>query len=298
MDKGFRSGFVAVIGRSNVGKSTLLNTIIGQKVAIVSDKPQTTRNQIHCVLTREDYQMIFIDTPGIHRARNKLGEYMVKTAVNTLNEVDLVLLVLDIANGIGIGDKKIMEMLRGIKSPVVVALNKADRLTPEEVDKVMEEFKSNFQFHNYLPISALYGTNLDQLESRILDYLEEGPKYYPDDMVTDQPERVIIAELIREKALDLLREEIPHGIGVEITSINERQDQELMDIYATIFVEKKSHKGMVIGKRGQMLKEIGQRARKDIEGLLGIQVYLELWIKITEDWRNSPRALRDLGYNR
>jgi len=296
MENGFRSGFVAVVGRPNVGKSTLLNTIIGQKVVIVSDKPQTTRNQIQCVLTRDSYQIVFIDTPGIHRAKNKLGEYMVKTAVNAFDEVDVVLLVLDIADGIKGGDKRIMEMLQGVKAPIIVALNKADRLTSEELTNEIDNFKTNFEFSNYLPVSALLGTNLDQLESRILEYIDEGPKYYPDDMITDQPERVIIAELIREKALGLLREEIPHGVGVEITSISERQDQQLMDIHATIYVEKKSHKGIVIGKGGRMLKEIGKRARKDIEGLLGVQVYLELWIKVTEDWRNSPRVLKDLGY--
>ena len=189
-----------------------------------------------------------------------------------------------------------MEMLQGVKAPIIVALNKADRLTSEELTNEIDNFKTNFEFSNYLPVSALLGTNLDQLESRILEYIDEGPKYYPDDMITDQPERVIIAELIREKALGLLREEIPHGVGVEITSISERQDQQLMDIHATIYVEKKSHKGIVIGKGGRMLKEIGKRARKDIEGLLGVQVYLELWIKVTEGWRNSPRVLKDLGY--
>ena len=221
---------------------------------------------------------------------------MVKTAVNAFDEVDVVLLVLDIADGIKGGDKRIMEMLQGVKAPIIVALNKADRLTSEELTNEIDNFKTNFEFSNYLPVSALLGTNLDQLESRILEYIDEGPKYYPDDMITDQPERVIIAELIREKALGLLREEIPHGVGVEITSISERQDQQLMDIHATIYVEKKSHKGIVIGKGGRMLKEIGKRARKDIEGLLGVQVYLELWIKVTEDWRNSPRVLKDLGY--
>ncbi len=297
MVQNFKSGFVAVIGRSNVGKSTLLNTIIGQKIAIVSDKPQTTRNRIQCVLTRDQYQIIFIDTPGIHRARNKLGEYMVKTAINTLKDVDVILFVLDIADGIGSGDRRIMENLQDAKSPVIVVLNKADMLSSEELFRKMDEFRMNFNFDNFLAVSALKGTNLDELERRILEHLVEGPKYYPDDAITDQPERVIIGELIREKALELFREEIPHGIGVEITNIEERQDQNLIDIYATIYVEKKSHKGMVIGKGGQMLKEIGRRARKDIEGLLGTRVYLELWVKITEDWRNSPRILRDLGYD-
>ena len=297
MDQKFKSGFVAVIGRSNVGKSTLLNTLIGEKVAIVSDKPQTTRNRIHCVLTREHYQIVFIDTPGIHRAKNKLSEYMVKTATSTLDEVDVIVLMLDIADGIGPGDRSIIEMLKNVQTPVIVALNKADRLSSEELSKRMEEFKTEFNMDNHITVSALLGTNLDQLESKIVEHLDEGPKYYPDDMITDQPERVIISELIREKALELLREEIPHGIGVEITEINEREDQQLIDIYATIYVEKKSHKGIVIGKRGQMLKQIGQRARRDIENLLGTKVYLELWVKITEDWRNNIIALRNLGYD-
>jgi len=297
MDQKFKSGFVAVIGRSNVGKSTLLNTLIGEKVAIVSDKPQTTRNRIHCVLTREHYQIVFIDTPGIHRAKNKLSEYMVKTATSTLDEVDVIVLMLDIADGIGPGDRSIIEMLKNVQTPVIVALNKADRLSSEELSKRMEEFKTEFNMDNHIAVSALLGTNLDQLESKIVEHLDEGPKYYPDDMITDQPERVIISELIREKALELLREEIPHGIGVEITEINEREDQQLIDIYATIYVEKKSHKGIVIGKRGQMLKQIGQRARRDIENLLGTKVYLELWVKITEDWRNNIIALRNLGYD-
>lgn len=297
MNQKFKSGFVAVIGRSNVGKSTLLNTLIGEKVAIVSDKPQTTRNRIHCVLTREHYQIVFIDTPGIHRAKNKLSEYMVKTATSTLDEVDVIVLMLDIADGIGPGDRNILEMLQNVQTPIIVALNKADRLSPEELSKRIEEFKTEFNIDNYIAVSALLGTNLDQLESKILEHLDEGPKYYPDDMITDQPERVIIAELIREKALELLREEIPHGIGVEITSISEREEQQLIDIYATIYVEKKSHKGIVIGKRGQMLKQIGQRARRDIENLLGTKVYLELWVKVTEDWRNNIVALRNLGYD-
>lgn len=297
MEQKFKSGFVAVIGRSNVGKSTLLNRIIGDKIAIVSDKPQTTRNQIQCVLTRDQYQIVFIDTPGIHKAKNKLSQYMVKTAMNTLDEVDVILLVLDIGDGIGSGDKRIIEILKDARSPVIVVLNKADKLSSDQLSRRLDEFGTDFGFDDFLTVSALMGTNLDQLEIRILKYLEEGPKYYPDDMITDQPERVIIAELIREKALELLREEIPHGIGVEIASIEEREDQDLVDIHATIYVEKKSHKGMVIGKRGQMLKEIGKRARWDIERLLGTKVYLELWVKITEDWRNSVRALKDLGYD-
>ncbi|HZJ82791.1 MAG TPA: GTPase Era [Clostridia bacterium] len=297
MDQKFKSGFVAVIGRSNVGKSTLMNTIIGEKIAIVSDKPQTTRNRIHGVLTRDEYQIIFVDTPGIHKARNKLGEYMVKSAMNSLSGVDVVLLVIDIADGIGGGDRRIMKMLQDSKLPVIVALNKSDMLSQEELETAIKSFKINFPFDNFLAVSALVGTNLDQLEDRLCKYLIEGPKYYPDDMITDQPERVIISELIREKALQLLKEEIPHGIGVEIMSIEERENRDITHIHATIYVEKKSHKGIVIGKKGLMLKDIGQRARQDIERLLGTKIYLELWVSITEDWRNRARTLRDLGYD-
>lgn len=297
MEQKFKSGFVAVIGRSNVGKSTLLNSLIGNKIAIVSDKPQTTRNRIQCVLTRDEYQIVFIDTPGIHKAKNKLSEHMVKAAINSLDGVDAILLVLDIGDGIGNGDKKIMEMIKDVHSPVIVVLNKVDKLSPDELSKRLDDFKRDYDFENFLTISALRGTNLDQLENEVSKHLEEGPKYYPDDMITDQPERVIIAELIREKALELLREEIPHGIGVDVTSIEEREGKDLMDIQGTIYVEKKSHKGMVIGKRGKMLKEIGKKARQDIERLLGTQVYLELWVKISKDWRNSTRILRELGYD-
>lgn len=298
MDQKFKSGFVAVIGRSNVGKSTLMNTIIGEKIAIVSDKPQTTRNRIHGVLTRDEYQIIFVDTPGIHKARNKLGEYMVKSAMNSLSGVDVVLLVIDIADGIGGGDRRIMKMLQDSKLPVIVALNKSDMLSQEELETAIKSFKINFPFDNFLAVSALVGTNLDQLEDRLCKYLIEGPKYYPDDMITDQPERVIISELIREKALQLLKEEIPHGIGVEIMSIEERENRDITHIHATIYVEKKSHKGIVIGKKGLMLKDIGQRARQDIERLLGTKIYLELWVSITEDWRNRARTLRELGYDK
>lgn len=297
MEQKFRSGFVAVVGRSNVGKSTLMNAIIGEKIAIVSDKPQTTRNRIHGVLTKDEYQIIFVDTPGIHKARNRLGEYMVKSAMSALSGVDVILLVLDIGDGIGGGDRRIMDMLKDSKIPVIVALNKKDMLSSDELASVIKGFRINFPFDNFLDVSALMGTNLDELENRLSKNLVEGPKYYPDDMITDQPERVIISELIREKALELLMEEIPHGIGVEIMSIEERKDRDLTHIHATIYVEKKSHKGMVIGKKGLMLKKIGQKAREDIERLLGTKVYLELWVSITEDWRNRARTLRDLGYD-
>ncbi|NLJ40710.1 MAG: GTPase Era [Clostridiales bacterium] len=293
----FQSGFIAVIGRSNVGKSTLLNSMIGEKIAIVSDKPQTTRGQIRGILTREHYQIVFIDTPGIHRAKNKLSEYMAKVSFNTFNEVDVILLVVDFDSGIGKGDLEIMEMLKDTKLPVIVVLNKIDAIQPKILDEKLTEFQSKYGYFNFVGVSALLGTNLDRLENMILNFLEEGPKYYPDDMITDQPERVIISELIRERTLELLREEIPHGIGVEIISMEDREDKNVMVIHSTIHVEKRSHKGIVIGKNGQMLKKIGQRARASIEGLLGIKVYLELWVKVSQDWRNNQRALRDLGYD-
>lgn len=296
MDKEFRSGFVAVVGRSNVGKSTILNSILDEKVLIVSDKPQTTRNKIQCVLTKENYQIIFIDTPGIHKARNVLGERMVNSALDSLKEVDLILLVLDIYSGIGPGDRRIINILKDIKTPIIVLLNKIDLLDDETLKIRTDAFLSEFDFDNIIPVSGLKNFNLNNLEATIYNYLEKGPKYYPDDMVTDQPERVIISEFIREKALFFLEEEIPHGVGVEIMSIKKREDQDLIDIEATIFVEKKSHKGIVIGKKGSMLRKIGENARKDIEKLLGTRIFLNIWVKISEDWRNKRNVLKDLGY--
>lgn len=297
MGQEFRSGFAVIIGRANVGKSTLLNAMIGEKVAIISDKPQTTRNRIHGVLTRPDYQIIFIDTPGIHNPKTKLGEYMVRSAIGAMDEVDVILFMLDIEDGIGYGDKKIADSLKDAQAPVIVIFNKIDQVSPATSAERIQAFMDEYDFKDLISISALTGYQVDKLEEMILSNFEEGPKYYPDDMITDQPERVIIAELIREKALELLKEEVPHGIGVEIMHIQEREEKPLMEIHATIYVERKSHKAIVIGKGGQMLKEIGQKARADIEGLLGIKVYLELWVKVTEDWRNSVRTLKNLGYD-
>lgn len=297
MENKYRSGFAAIIGRPNVGKSTLMNRMIGEKIAITSDKPQTTRSRIQCILTREEYQIIFVDTPGLHKPKNRLGEYMVNAAMSTLSEVDVIIFVVDLAAGVGAGDKKIAEALLDIDTPVIVAFNKADKLSKEEIEIQIAKFKEFYDFSDGLVISALAGENLDKLEEKILTYLPEGPQYYPETMITDQPERVIIAEMIREKALQLLKEEVPHGIGVEIIEMKEREDKPMIDIHAIIHCEKKSHKSIIIGKGGKMLREIGKNARRDIENLLGVKVYLDIWVKISEDWRNNQRALRDLGYH-
>jgi len=296
MKENYRSGFVAIIGRPNVGKSTLMNAMIGEKIAIISDKPQTTRNRIQCVLTRPDYQLIFLDTSGIHKPKNKLGEYMVQTARSSLEEVDAVLFVVDVAEGVGAGDKFILESLKDLDTPVILVANKVDRASKAKVDEELDAFTAMGRFSDVIRVSALNGTNIPELEKLIVSYMPEGPQYYPDDMITDQPERVIIAELIREKALELLKDEVPHGIGVEVMKMEERSGKDLLDIHATIYCEKKSHKAIVIGKGGKMLKEIGQRARQDIEKLLGTHVYMELWIKVKEDWRNNSSMLKTLGY--
>lgn len=297
MSQGFRSGFVAIVGRPNVGKSTLMNSMVGEKISIISDKPQTTRNRIQCVLTRANYQIIFIDTPGLHKPKNKLGEYMVQVAKGALEEVDVVLFMVDIWEGIGGGDRFIAEELKKVETPVILVANKVDKVeSVENAEKMAQELCQEGGFDEVILVSALNGTNLDKLENTIVSYLPEGPKYYPDDMVTDQPERFVVAELIREKALELLEEEVPHGIGVEVTAFKEREDKNIIDIYATIYCEKKSHKGIVIGKGGSMLREIGSRARRDIERLLGVHVYLELWVKVRENWRNNIVDLKNLGY--
>ncbi len=293
----FKSGFVAIIGRSNVGKSTLMNTLIGEKIAITSDKPQTTRNRIQCVLTKEDYQIVFVDTPGIHKPKNKLGEYMVRAAENSLSDMELVLLVVDAADGIGQGDRMIAERLKEISVPVILVANKMDIANKENAQKQIEGLTKVGEFDDVIKVSATMGTNIVELEEKLVSYLPEGPKYYPDDMITDQPERVILAEIIREKTLNLLKEEVPHGIGVEIERIEDREDKDLTEVMASIICEKASHKGIVIGKGGKMLKEIGSQARVDMERFLGIQVYLEIFVKVKNDWRNNVNTMRDLGYN-
>jgi GTPase len=293
--KAYTSGFVTLIGRPNVGKSTLMNQIIGQKVAIMSDKPQTTRNKIQGVYTTNESQIVFLDTPGIHKPLSKLGDFMVKVATNTLSEVDVVLFLVDVAEGLGGGDKYIIEQLQGLKTPVILVLNKIDQVHPEALLPVIAQYKDLYNFAEIVPVSALQGNNVTTLLEQITKYLPEGPQYYPADQVTDYPEQFICAELIREKILHLTREEIPHSIAVTIEQMKV-EDNGIVHIGAVIFVERDSQKGIVIGKSGALLKEIGKQARKDIEALLGSKIFLELWVKVKKDWRNQERVLRDLGF--
>ena len=294
--KGYKSGFVAIIGRPNVGKSTFLNRVIGQKIAIMSDKPQTTRNKIQGVYTTDDAQIIFIDTPGIHKPKHKLGDFMVKVAQSALQEVDLILFMVNAVEGLGRGDEFIIERLKHVQTPVFLVINKIDEIHPDDLLPLIEQYRSLHSFAEVVPISALQGNNVETLLEQIKNYLPEGPQYYPAHQVTDHPERFIIAEFIREKALHLTREEVPHSIAVVIDSIERRENSDTVYVAATIIVERDSQKGIIIGKRGQMLKEIGQRARVDIEALLGSKVFLELWVKVQKDWRNKMGQLRDLGY--
>lgn len=295
-NQAYKSGFISIIGRPNVGKSTFLNRVIGQKIAIMSDKPQTTRNKVQGVLTENHAQMIFIDTPGIHKPKHKLGDFMVKSAINALREVDVILFMVNAVEGIGRGDEYIIEKLEGIKTPIFLVVNKIDEVHPDELLPLIEKYKEKLDFKAIVPISALQGNNIDTLLAAIKKELPEGPQYYPADQVTDHPERFIISELIREKALHLTREEVPHSIAVVIDSIKKMEGKETVHVMATIIVERSSQKGIIIGKQGSMLKEIGQRARKDIELLLGSKVYLELWVKVQKDWRNKASVLRDYGF--
>ena len=293
-----KSGFVALIGRPNVGKSTLMNTLIGQKIAITSNKPQTTRNRIQTVFTDERGQIVFLDTPGIHKAKNKLGEYMVKVSTRTLRDVDMVLWLVEPSTFIGEGDEHIFEILSSVNIPVILAINKMDSLKQkEDLLEVIAKYSSRMQFAEVVPVSALKGTNTDKLLDIIFKYLSEGPMYYDEDTVTDQPIKQIAAELIREKALRFLQEEIPHGIAVEIDTFNYRDSGDMVDIEAAIVCEKDSHKGIIIGKGGSMLKRIGTAARKDIEGLLESRVNLKLWVKVRPKWRDSDVQMKNFGYN-
>lgn len=294
----YRSGFAAIIGRPNVGKSTIMNVFIGQKTAITSDKPQTTRNRIRGILTLETAQVIFIDTPGIHKPKHKLGEYMVRMALSTLNEVDLILFVADISTDPGRGDKYILDLLKRVKTPVFLVLNKVDLLSASKSDERRDCYKDLLSFNSFYLISALENKNLDSLQREIIAFLPEGPQYYPADSVTDQPERFIAAELIREKALRLLREELPFAIAVEIEEIKARAAGDLVSIRAVIYIERDSQKGIVVGKGGQMLKKIGSLARIDLEALFGSKVFLDLWVKVKKDWRNKESALRNFGYQK
>lgn len=295
--KGFKSGFISIIGRPNVGKSTFLNRVIGQKIAIMSDKPQTTRNKVQGVLTRENSQTIFIDTPGIHKPKHKLGEFMLKVSKNTLREVDGIMFMVNAEQKFGKGDEFILDWLEGNQTPVFLIINKIDLVHPDELLTIIETYREKYDFAEIIPISALEGNNVDRLLETIENYLPEGPQYYPADQVTDHPERFIISELIREKVLHLTREEIPHSIAVVIDKIKPDEEKEgKIHVQATIMVERDSQKGIVIGKRGALLKEVGTRARKDIEMLLGSKVYLELWVKVQKDWRNKSAHLRDFGF--
>ncbi|EMI9085702.1 MULTISPECIES: GTPase Era [Bacillus] len=294
-NKGYKSGFVSIIGRPNVGKSTFLNRIIGQKIAIMSDKPQTTRNKIQGVYTENDSQVIFIDTPGIHKPKHKLGDFMVKMAQTTLKEVDIVLFMVNAVEGFGRGEEFIIEKLKETKQPVFLVINKIDQLHPEQLLELIDQYRKLHEFAEIVPISALDGNNVDALIGTIKKYLPEGPQYYPDNQVTDHPERFIIAELIREKVLHLTREEVPHSVAVVIDAIQKREGGAVY-INATIVVERPSQKGIIIGKQGKMLKEVGKRARFDIEALLGSKVFLEVWVKVQKDWRNKMSQLRDLGF--
>ncbi|AIK39949.1 GTPase Era [Bacillus pseudomycoides] len=293
--KGYKSGFVSIIGRPNVGKSTFLNRIIGQKIAIMSDKPQTTRNKIQGVYTENDSQVIFIDTPGIHKPKHKLGDFMVKMAQTTLKEVDIVLFMVNAAEGFGRGEEFIIEKLQETKQPVFLVINKIDQVHPEQLLELIDQYRKLHEFAEIVPISALDGNNVEALIGAIKKYLPEGPQYYPDNQVTDHPERFIIAELIREKVLHLTREEVPHSVAVVIDAIQKREGGAVY-VNATIIVERPSQKGIIIGKQGKMLKEVGKRARFDIEALLGSKVFLEVWVKVQKDWRNKMSQLRDLGF--
>lgn len=294
MTDNFKSGFATLIGRPNVGKSTLMNYLIGQKIAITSNKPQTTRNRIQTVLTIEEGQIIFVDTPGIHKAKNKLGEYMVNIAERTLNEVDVVLWLVEPTTFIGAGERHIADQLQKVKTPVILVINKVDMVKKEEVLPAIAAYKDLYDFAEIVPVSARSGENTDELLKVIMKYLPYGPQFYDEDTITDQPERQIVAELIREKALHCLNEEIPHGIAVTIESM--KRNKKVMHIDATIICERDSHKGIIIGKQGNMLKKIGSTARYEIEKMLGCQVNLKLWVKVKKDWRDSEYLMKNFGY--
>ena len=292
----YKSGFVTLIGRPNVGKSTLMNYLIGQKIAITSNKPQTTRNRIQTVLTTEEGQIVFVDTPGIHKAKNKLGEYMVNVAERTLNEVDVVLWLVEPSTFIGAGEKHIVEQLGKVKTPVVLVINKVDMVKREEVLTFIDVYRKIYDFAAIVPVSARSGENTDELVKVIMKFLPYGPQFYDEDTITDQPERQIVAELIREKALHCLNDEIPHGIAVAIDSMKYRR--KIVDIDATIICERDSHKGIIIGKQGSMLKKIGSTARFEIERLLDCKVNLQVWVKVKKDWRDSDFLIKNFGYTK
>ncbi len=299
MKEDFKSGFVTLIGRPNVGKSTLMNQIIGQKIAITSNKPQTTRNKIQTIYTDlEKGQIVFVDTPGIHKAKNKLGEYMVTIAERSLSEVDVVLWLVEPSTFIGAGEQHIVERLKKVTCPVILIINKTDTVKKEEILLFIDTYRKIYDFDEIIPISALKGENIDDVVETIFKYLPYGPMFYDEDTVTDQPERQIVSELIREKALRALNEEIPHGIAVSIDKMSFRKNKKIVDIEATIVCERESHKGIIIGKQGSMLKKIGSQSRLDIENMLEQKVNLQLWVKVRKDWRDSDIQMKNFGFHK
>lgn len=294
----FKSGFVTIIGRPNVGKSTLMNRLAGQKIAITSNKPQTTRNRIQAIYNCKEGQVVFLDTPGIHKAKNKLGEYMVLAAEKTLKEVDIVLWLVEPTTYIGAGERYIAECLHSVDIPVMLVINKIDTINKAELLTIIDNYKDIAKFAEIIPISALNGENTKDLIDTIIKYLPEGPLYYDKDMVTDQPERQIVAEMIREKTLRNLENEVPHGIAVSIETLKERKKKNIVDINAVIICERDTHKGIIIGKQGNMIKKIGTQARQDIESLLACKVNLKIWVKVKKDWRNSDYLIKNFGYDR
>ena len=295
MTKPFKSGFVAIVGRPNVGKSTFMNYVLGQKIAIMSDKAQTTRNKIQGVYTKDDAQIVFLDTPGIHKPKHELGEFMVKSAYSALKEVDAVLFMVNVSEKRGPGDDFIIEKLKGIKTPIFLVLNKIDLVTPEVLLERVESYKDALDFAGVFPISVLQGNNVNELMEGLINALPEGPQYYPAEQITDHPEYFVVSELIREKILQLTQEEIPHSVAVTVDKM-QKDEFDKVHVYANIIVERKSQKGIIIGKGGRLLKEIGTRARRDIQQLLGNKVYLELWVKVEKDWRKRKSNLQEYGY--
>lgn len=295
MQNNFHSGFVAILGRPNVGKSTFLNRVVGQKIAIMSDKAQTTRNKIQGIYTEDDAQIVFIDTPGIHKPHSRLGDFMVESALSTLNEVDVVLFMVNATQKRGRGDDFIIERLRNVKKPIYLVINKIDQIHPDKLLQIMDDYRNTLDYAEVFPISALEGNNCPELIESLVNTLPEGPQYYPADQITDHPERFIAGELIREKVLELTREEVPHSVAVVVDRIH-REDDEKVLVQATIVVERNSQKGIIIGKGGKMLKQIGVKARKDIELMLGDKVYLELWVKVQPNWKDRQVDLQALGY--
>lgn len=293
----FKSGFITIVGRPNVGKSTLTNLLMGEKLSIVSNKPQTTRNNIQTILTGDDYQMIFVDTPGIHKPKHKLGEYMVNSATDSIKDVDLVLFLSNPCEEVGRGDKFIIEQLKNQKAPVIFVLNKVDESSPEKVAKTLELFSKEYDFAEMIPISAMKAKNTDKLLELMVKYLPEGPKYYPDDMITDVQERFVVSEIVREKALRCLRDEVPHGIAVDVIQMKQSENG-TYHIEVDLICEKDSHKGIIIGKNGQSLKRIGETARYELERFLHTKVNIKIWVKVRKEWRDNQNLLKELGYKK